>query len=503
MLPLLTREGSRAIDLDASTRLGVPSAVLMENAGRGACDVLCERLGSALSRVLVVGGLGQNGGDAWVLARQLLLRGRRATCLLVGEPAAVRGDARTNLSTLERMGVTVMSLRDGALEPLDRALAEATLVVDGLFGTGLDRAITGLQAEVINRINARGLPCLALDIPSGIDADSGAVLGVAIHAQITVSFATHKRGLHQHPGAAHGGEVICASIGVPAPTEANYQALEARDVADWLPPREADTHKGRGGHVLVVAGAPGHTGAAVLSGLGALRAGAGLVTLCPRAGARSALDAKVIELMTADMPAELEPAVAAVKALLEKKHAAVVGPGLGVDDHGSALARRLALELDKPAVLDADALTAFSGQLGLLRRAAGPRVLTPHPGEAARLLGWKTERVQAERYAAVTQLAAESGQVCVLKGARSLIGSPDGGVLVCPLDVPALAVAGTGDVLSGVIGALLGQLSPQLAAAAGVYLHAAAGALAAAGDRGLFAHEVADAVPRALANCRR
>jgi hydroxyethylthiazole kinase-like uncharacterized protein yjeF len=500
MLPLLTREASRALDLDASARLGVPSIVLMENAGRGACDVLCERFGSG--HVLVIGGLGQNGGDAWVVARHLLLRGRRPTCLLLGEPAAVRGDAQANLTALEGLGVAVTSLREGALDLLDRALAEASLVVDGLFGTGLDRPITGLHAEVIKRINARGLPCLALDIPSGIDADSGAVLGVAIDAQITVSFATHKRGLHQHPGAAHGGEVIVASIGVPAPDEAPYAALQAHDVAGWLPKREADTHKGRGGHVLIVAGAPGHTGAAVLSGLGALRAGAGLVTLCPRAGARAALDAKVIELMTADMPGELEPAVAAIKRLIASKHAAVIGPGLGLDEQGAALARRLALELDKPAVLDADALTAFSGQLGLLRTAAGPRVLTPHPGEAARLLGWKTERVQAERYAAVAQLAAESGQVCVLKGARTLIGSPDGRVLVCPLDVPALAVAGTGDVLSGVVGALLGQLSPQLAAAAAVYLHAAAGALAATGDRGLFAHEVADALPRALANCR-
>jgi NAD(P)H-hydrate epimerase len=227
-----------------------------------------------------------------------------------------------------------------------------------------------------------------------------------------------------------------------------------------------------------------------------------LVTLCPRAGARAALDAKVTELMTADMPAPLDAAVSAALELARDKQAVVVGPGLGVDSDGAALARRLAKELPQPALLDADALSAFTGCLPQLQAAAGPRVLTPHPGEAGRLLGSTSQEVQLHRYAAAKRLAADSGCVVVLKGARTLIASPDGGLRVCPLDVPALAVAGTGDVLSGTIGALLAELPAPDAAAAGVYLHALAGSLAARTDRGLLAHEVADALPLALAHCR-
>jgi NAD(P)H-hydrate epimerase len=226
------------------------------------------------------------------------------------------------------------------------------------------------------------------------------------------------------------------------------------------------------------------------------------VTLCPRAGARAALDAKVIELMTTDLPAELDAAVAHVVAQMASKHAAIIGPGLGTDPEGQQLAQRLALTLTAPCVLDADALTAFRGQAGALRAAAGPRVLTPHPAEAARLLGTTTEAVQADRYAAALHLAASSGAWVVLKGARSVVASPAGAVRVCPLDVPALAVAGTGDVLAGILGALLAQLDAPAAAACATYLHAAAGAQAAEADRGLLAHEVADAVPRVLAGLR-
>jgi NAD(P)H-hydrate epimerase len=507
VIPLLTREAVRALDADATARLGLPSIVLMENAGRGALHWLRQRFPAALARVAILAGTGQNGGDAWVVARHLTVAGYAPRCVLVGERAKVRGDALVNLEALERIGVTVT--QDGNLAGVDSALLGATLVVDGLFGTGLDRPVSGAFAAVIARINAHvanGLPCLALDIPSGIDADSGAVLGTAVQATITVTFAAHKRGLHQHPGARHAGEVVCASIGVPSVSRvgrADYALIEPNDVAKWLPPRAADTHKGHGGHLLIVAGAPGRTGAALLAGLGALRAGAGLVTLCPRAGARAALDAKVIELMTADLPARIEDAVLAVADLLRDKHAAVVGPGLGIDPDGCALSRRLGVELAKPAVLDADALTAFAGRVTELRQAAAARVLTPHPAEAARLLGTSTEHVQHDRYAAAARLAADSGCVVVLKGARSLIASPDGSVRVCPLDAPALAVAGTGDVLSGTIGALLSQLAAPDAAAAGVYLHALAGRSSARSDRGLFAREVADGLPSALEQCRQ
>ncbi|MET0387119.1 MAG: NAD(P)H-hydrate dehydratase [Polyangiales bacterium] len=502
MIPLLSREAVRAVDADAVARLGVASCILMENAGRGAFDQLREHYPTALDDVLIIGGVGQNGGDAWVVARHLILHGHRPRCVLVGDRAKVAGDALPNLISLERLNGAVLSIGNGNLAELEPLLRSARVIVDGLFGTGLDRPVSGLYATVIERINAADAPRIALDIPSGIDADSGKVLGVAIKAALTVTFAAHKRGLHQHPGAAHVGELVCVGIGVPVPGSSDYAVIEASDVAAALPLRAADTHKGRGGHVLVIAGAPGRTGAAVLAGHAALRAGAGLVTLCPRAGARAALDAKVLELMTVDLPAELEAAVGYVIEQMRTKHAAVIGPGLGTDEEGATLARRLALELEKPCVLDADALTAFSGRATVLRAASGPRILTPHPAEAARILEQSTEQVQADRYAAATRLATMTGAVVVLKGARTVVAEPGGQVRVCPLDVPALAVAGTGDVLAGIVTTLVTQLDPFTAAATGVYLHALAGKRAAQADRGLFAHEVADACPAALASCR-
>lgn len=502
MIALLPRRAVRALDADAAARLGVPTLVLMENAGLGALEAIAARFAERLGRVAVVGGAGQNGGDAWVLARQLVARGHAPRCVLVGERAAVRGDAAVNLAALDKLGVVVRVASASDLAPLEAALSGATLVVDGLFGTGLDRPLSGLAAGAVERINHSGVPCVALDLPSGVDADTGAILGVAVQAALTVTFAAHKLGLHQHPGAGLAGELVCVGIGVPAPVDVDAHALEPRDVAAWLPARAADAHKGSAGHVLVVAGAAGRTGACVLSGLGALRAGAGLVTLCPRAGARPALDAKVFELMTADLPDGAEAAVAAALELAADKRAVVVGPGLGTDAAGSAIASGLAIELDKPAVLDADALTALGARVDALASARGPRVLTPHPGEAARLLGTTSAAVQADRYAAARALATASQSVVVLKGARTIIAEPKGRMFVCPLDVPALAVAGTGDVLAGVIGALLSQRAPFEAAACGVMLHALAGARAARSDRGLLAREVADALPSALEACR-
>jgi NAD(P)H-hydrate epimerase len=326
------------------------------------------------------------------------------------------------------------------------------------------------------------------------------VLGSAVRAQRTVTFAAHKRGLHQYPGAALAGEVTCVSIGVPAGYDADAGLLEASDIARWVAPRAPDAHKGSAGHVLVVAGSPGHTGAALLSGLGALHGGAGLVTLAARASARAALDSKVIELMTAELSDVPARAVAAGLELARGKRAAVVGPGLGLDAYGRELSLGLAQSLEGPAVLDADALTAIGSELAALRSARAPRVLTPHPGEAARLLGTDSDDVQADRFASAQRIAERSGAIVVLKGARTIIAEPGGSMRVCPRGTPAMAVAGTGDVLSGVIGAMLAQ--PELdafdAASVAVYLHALAGELAARGDRGMLASQLAAALPAAL-----
>lgn len=481
MIPLLTRASARAVDRDAVDRLGVSSLVLMENAGRGATDAIVRRMPDCLAHVVCVGGPGQNGGDAWVVARHLALRGHRPRAILVGDPAKVKGDAAKNLAALRAMEIPFDVVSPD--EPLGRRLVRATLLVDGLFGTGLDRPLEGGYADAVRALDDADVPVVALDLPSGVDADTGAVLGTAVRAVMTVSFVAPKRGLHQFPGASLAGEVVVADIGVPAPASASG-IIDDADLRDWLPPRASDAHKGTSGHVLVVAGSAGTSGAALLCGVAAYRAGAGKVTLVSRA----ALDGRVLELMAKDFAS-----VEATLALADGMQSAVVGPGFGSDD----ATHRIALELTCPTVLDADALRGVTPES--FADARGPRVLTPHPGEAAGLLGCDAAEVQRDRFAAAAALAERSGQVVVLKGARTVISDGER-VRVCARGTSALGVAGTGDVLAGIIGALLVSLPSFDAAAAGVELHARAGERAAIADRGILAREVADALPAVFAS---
>ncbi len=503
MIPLLTREAVRALDQHAIEKLGVPGLVLMENAGAGATRLLLERVSGQLEKVVILGGVGQNGGDAWVVARHLLQAGIAAQCVLVGPRERIVGDAKVNLEALLRLGVPLELVADDTGMPrLIDALRGATLLVDGLFGTGLDREIRGVFARAVEAINGSDAACFALDLPSGIDANSGQVLGIAVRATTTATFAAHKRGLHQHPGVSHAGEVRCVPIGVPTPRESACALLEPHDLRCALPPRPKDAHKGTNGHVLAVAGSPGKTGAALLCALGALRAGAGLVTVATSSEARRALDQKVLEVMTAELASGAGCAASAL-ALAQGKSSAVLGPGLGLDEAAKQLAVELALALPVPTVLDADALTHLSAQLSSLCEARAPRVLTPHPGEASRLLGCTTAEVQADRYGAAQELALRSAQVVVLKGARTVIAAPDGRLRVCAAGTPALGVAGTGDVLSGIVAALLVEHDAFDAASAAVMLHGLAGEHAAQADRGLLASEVASALPTVLSHVQR
>ncbi|MBW2464951.1 MAG: NAD(P)H-hydrate dehydratase [Deltaproteobacteria bacterium] len=498
MIPLLSPEESRALDRHAIDGLGVPGVVLMENAGAGAYRALVERFGGKLSSPVIFGGPGNNGGDAWVVARHLENAGIATVPVLVGERGQVSGDARVNLAALE-------AIRGGVHEgevDYSSLCSAATVIVDGLFGTGLDRDLGGAFAAAVRAINASDAPVLALDIPTGVHGGSGAVLGSAVRADVTTTFAAHKLGLHQHPGVALAGQVLLVSIGVPAPESATAMLLERADVARAVPMRAVGAHKGRAGRVWVCAGSPGKVGAALLAGRGALRAGAGLVTLAPRGEVARALVGAIPELMVEALPQNVQRAV---ELLTESCDAAVVGPGFGLDGAAMAVALGIARGLPVPTVLDADALTALAGSPDLsLARAPAPRVLTPHAGEAARLLGTTSAQVQADRYGAARRLAAATGATVVLKGARTLIASADGDLRVCPFGTPALATAGTGDVLAGAIGAFLGAgLSPVEAASSTVVVHALGGEATARGDRGLLASEVADALPKALEHCRK
>jgi len=497
---LFTREESRDVDRAAIEELGIVSLVLMENAGRGAADAICEVFPERLRRVVLVGGPGQNGGDAWVVARRLKLLGHRPLAVLVGGESKLRGDAKANWSLLDKLRIEAVAVDPDEAESMGARFAEATLIVDGLFGTGLDRPITGGYAAVVEAMDEASAPIVALDMPSGLDADTGAVFGVAPHAALTVTFAGHKRGLHQYPGVEHAGEVRLVDIGIPIQASPAANLWTREDLPGLIAPRAPDAHKGTNGHLLVVGGAPGKTGAAVLAGHAAFRAGAGLVTIGARADSRAALEEKVIELMTTALPEEADRE--AVESLCEGKRAVVLGPGMGLDEVGAAWARAFSRHAPVPTVIDADALTHLANEgLASLRDAEAPRILTPHPGEAARLLDRSSGEVQGDRFAAASALAAKSSQVVILKGARTIVAA-HGELRVCAEGTPALGVAGTGDVLGGVVAALAMSLGPFDAAIAGALLHAVAGIEASIGDRGLIASEVADEVPAVLARYR-
>jgi len=289
---LFTREESRDVDRAAIDELGMVSLVLMENAGRGAAHAICELFGERLGRVVLMGGPGQNGGDAWVIARRLTLFGHRPLAVLVGDVSRLRGDAQTNWALLGELGVETAEISPDDVGSLGERLANATLVVDGLFGTGLDRPITGGYADVVAAMDGAAAPLVALDLPSGLDADTGAIFGIAPHAALTVTFAGHKRGLHQYPGVEYAGEVRVADIGIPIGSSPAASMWTRDDLGTLIAPRAGDAYKGTNGHLLVIGGAPGKTGAAVLAGRAAFRAGAGLVTIGARADARAALEGR-------------------------------------------------------------------------------------------------------------------------------------------------------------------------------------------------------------------
>jgi ADP-dependent NAD(P)H-hydrate dehydratase / NAD(P)H-hydrate epimerase len=516
LIPLATAEEMRRADRRATERYGVPSVLLMENAGRGAADAIERVLGPVGGRrVVVVSGKGSNGGDGFVVARHLVGRGARVSAWLVGRVDDVRGDARVNLDALQRAGECVTEVPEPAgktFDRLDAELAGADVIVDALLGTGVRGPATGAVAAAIEAINAAGASgrsVCALDLPSGLPSDGEAPAGPVVRARVTVTFGLPKLGLILPAGAACAGRVEIADLGIPRvwlEEGISTALLEAADVRASLPLRPADAHKGSYGHLLVVAGSVGRTGAAVLACLGALRAGTGLVTCATAASQQPVVAAQLSEPMTEPLPETAArtistKAVERVVELLGRMDALALGPGIGLDPETRTAVEVLVREVERPMVVDADALTALAGKPGLCRAAPAPRLLTPHPGEAARLLGCTIAEVQVDRIASARRLAADSGAIVALKGARTVVAHPDGRVTLNPTGNPGMATGGTGDVLTGVAGGLLAQgVANAEVLGAAVYLHGLAGDLAAAtrGQAGLVAGDVADALPAAI-----
>ncbi len=498
---VLTAAEMREADLAVAGALGVPTSRLMERAGRGVAEIVRRELGAARGHVAIVCGGGSNGGDGFVAARQLALAGLFVRVLLAAPREKIRGDAAAALAALEQLGS--VAVEDGsawtdeatwrarlaaAARPIDSpggAESEGVdAIVDALFGTGFRGPVRGVPAVALAAMNAGDGRKIAVDIPSGLDADSGRAAGVVFRADVTATMGARKLGLVVD-ASAPVGRIELVDLGAPVDARiapaARCWLLDAPGIAARIPRRSADAHKGSSGHLLVVAGSAGKTGAAFLVGTAALRSGAGLVTIASTAAGQSALDAKAIELMTARYTdgedAVPAPALAALHDLAGRAQAVALGPGIPTGSGMRAVVHELASRLAVPMVIDADALNALGTEAPkILSGAPAPRVLTPHPGEMGRLLGISIAEVQSDRLVHARALAAATGAIVVLKGARTIVAAPDGQAFINPIACSALATAGSGDVLTGVTGALLARRVDALTAAqVAVYLHGAAG----------------------------
>ncbi len=511
-LPLVTADQMREMDRITIEELGVPGVVLMEVAGRGAAELVADLAPSLLGwRVAVICGAGNNGGDGYVVARHLAFWGAEVTVFLLAPEDRVRGDARVNYDIIQRMGLPMRWLTEDPLpEDLLEQFAEYDCLVDALLGTGLSSDVRGRYHTVIDAMNAAHTLTVAVDIPSGLSSDTGQPLGIAVEADATATFACSKIGLITHPGAEFAGDVRVVDIGIPTDLTdrlgVQCHLLQTADARSLLPRRRLGGHKGTYGHVLCVAGSPGKTGAAVLCARGAARVGAGLVTVAAPADAQGAIAAHMVETMSdtyAESSTGLDAAEAIhrLTALVRGKSALVMGPGIPTSEAMFEVLRELVGELTLPMVLDADALNLVSRTPSPLKQASAPVIITPHPGEMARLLQTTVPEVQADRIATARRAAEGFGVWVALKGARTVLASPDGRVFVNATGNPGMGTGGMGDVLTGMLGGLLAQrLDPFEALQLGVLLHGLAGDRAAerVGQHGLLANDLLEELPRIL-----
>ncbi|MCP3981988.1 MAG: NAD(P)H-hydrate dehydratase [bacterium] len=511
-MEILTGRQMREADRHAIDVMGIPGLQLMEAAGRGVAEALLEEQPSLFSRpVWILCGKGNNGGDGLVVARELRLRELHPHVILLARATDLTGDAAASLRKAREAGVPIVEVTDAEAWSRERAGLDANpIVVDAMLGTGVSGGPRGTIAIVIDDLNDAGVEVFSIDLPSGLEADAPDVVGRPLRALRTYTLCRPKPALVQEPAAALCGSFRVIPIGIPdEAVERQRSRMEWLDhdaAASLLPPRDAASHKGTYGHLLAVAGSLGKAGAAALLARGALRSGVGLLTVATPAGVLPTLAAHSAECMTEPLPetaAGVLDAGAArtVATLAATRDALAVGPGLSNAPDVAREIREIVARRTLPVVLDADGLNAFAGDAAALRGAAGPLVITPHPGEAARLLGVDTREIQADRLGAARRLADATGAVVVLKGHRTLVVSHDGAVAVNAGGNPGMATGGSGDVLTGTVGAFLARgLDAFDAARLGVHAHAAAGDLAAVelGQDGLIAGDVVDRLPAAL-----
>ena len=504
---VLNTQQMREADRQTIDDVGIPSVVLMENAGRQAVAAMEAAFDSlASSKVGVLCGRGNNGGDGFVVARTLAQRGIEAAVYLLGSVADVRGDARTNLEILGRVGLTVVEITNAQEWELHFSeVSECDLIVDAIVGTGFHGPLTGLLETVVADVNGLGVPVVAIDLPTGVSADSHEIEGEAIEASMTVTLAAPKLPLILPPADAYGGDLVIADIGIPGSVidelDGPWLELLTRErMRELVPARAADSHKGDFGRVLIVAGSVGRTGAAHLAAIGALRSGAGLVTIAAPRSCVPILAAMAPEYMTEPLEETAGGAIdfaAADRVLDFKADVIAIGPGLGQDPSTTAFVHAVVERCGVPLVVDADALNAFAGDPERLMGRDGVDVIvTPHPGEMARLLNLTIEQVQADRLEHARDFASSHRCHVVLKGHRTVIAAPEGRSFVNLTGNAGMASGGTGDLLTGMIAAWFAQiLDAEGACKLAVYLHGTAGDLAEA-DEGESALLPSDIVAR-------
>ncbi|MEO1480629.1 MAG: NAD(P)H-hydrate dehydratase [Myxococcota bacterium] len=503
--------GLEMAEMDRQTieSFGVPGRVLMELAGRGVAAATMERAPPG-ARVIVLCGPGSNGGDGFVCARALAAAGYRTETAVFANRGRLSGDSRAAFQTLEREDTVHVTFVDDARElwALSNRLTECQIVVDALLGTGLREDVRGLIADVIDVVNQSPVPVVSVDVPSGIDADTGRVLGRSVQATATVTFAFPKRGHFLAPGKDAVGELSVVDIGIPKSLAESMsvvgRVIDYRDGPKLIPNRNGDTHKGSYGHVVVVGGSPATPGAAVLSARGALRAGAGLVSWATESATCARASGLVPEIMLRIR--ESDSIETWATEVCERADALVVGPGLGLGEDRVELLRQVLRRTSAPICLDADALTLMGRYPELWNEVRGSVIVTPHPKEMARLVGSDVADVQRDRFASALQLSVGRGCVVVLKGAGTVIADPDGLVTVLDAGNPGMATGGTGDVLAGVVGALLAQgIEPSQAGLGAALLHSCAGDHAADihGRAGLRAGDVIESIGDVLAGWNR
>lgn len=508
---IATSQEMRNIDRRTTDKYGIPSLLLMENAAHGILRVIEDNYGPLKGRkTTIICGKGNNGGDGLAVARLLHNRDAVVQVILLADTEELKGDAETNLNIALKMGIDIQTKGSYDIWAVRNALNHSYLIIDAIFGTGLSAHVTGEHLEIIELINDSGRTVISVDIPTGINSDTGEVMGDAVKADATITFGLPKRGHFLYPGSELTGKLHIVDISIPelAIEEEGIclNLLTEDDMGKLIPDRLANSHKGSFGHVLIIAGSMGKGGAAAMTSLSCLKTGAGLVTLATPISVQPVIAGMIAEVMTCPLP-ETEDntiglhAIGKISAIAKDKDVVAIGPGLTTNRETVEVTRKIIKELNVPVVIDADGINAFIGSPELLKDRKTFTILTPHPGEMAGLTGKSSSDIQKDRIGVARDFAVNYGVFLILKGAHTVIAEPSGSVHINPTGNPGMATAGTGDALTGIIAGLIAQnIDISSAVRLGVYLHGLAGDIAAKekGMTGMIAGDLIERIPEAI-----